>query len=155
MLHPGIIWRGKHVQSQHYPEHLEQKPEFTGWQFAASLKGWINHKLAFKWLQKIFISETHVTGQFRLLIVDEHGSHVTDDFMWEYYHHDIYLLFLPPHSSHITQPYDFSCFSVLKRAYRYYLGDLIILTDSSLIGKENFLRCYSRARIEAFTEQII
>jgi hypothetical protein len=75
--------------------------------------------------------------------------------MWECFSHDIYLLYLPPHSSHLTQPCDKSCFSVLKRAYRRLLGNLVLLTDSSPIGKKNFLFCYSEARKEGFTEVVI
>jgi hypothetical protein len=43
-------------------------------------KGWTDHELTLEWLQKIFIPETYIEGQFRLLIVDGHGSHVSDDF---------------------------------------------------------------------------
>jgi 4-hydroxybenzoate polyprenyltransferase len=154
-LPPAVIFRGKNVQQQWYPRKLEKLPEFAGWLFATSPKGWTDHELALEWLQKIFIPRTHIAGQFRLLIVDGHGSHVTDDFMWECFHANIYLLFLPAHSSHITQPCDLSCFATLKKAYRRLLGDLVLLTDSSPIGKEGFLRCYSQARIEAFKEEVI
>lgn len=93
---------------------------------------------------------TAVEGQTRLLIVDGHSSHVTDDFMFECFIHDIYLLYLPAHSSHITQPCDLCPFSLLKKAYRRLLSNLVLLTDSSPIGKQNFLRCYAQARMEAF-----
>ncbi len=68
--------------------------------------------------------------------MDGHGSHVANDFMWECFNHDIYLLFLPPHSSHITQPCDLSCFSVLKRAYRRLLGNLVFLMILAQSGKK-------------------
>ena len=75
--------------------------------------------------------------------------------MWECYSHDIYLLYLPPHSSHITQPLDVAVFSALKTAYRRFLSDLALQCDSSPIGKTGFLRCYCKARIEALTEKNI
>ena len=34
-----------------------------------------------------------------------------------YNHVNIITLYLPPHSSHLTQPLDVGCFSVLKQAY--------------------------------------
>jgi len=69
--------------------------------------------------------------------------------MWEYYNNNIYLLFLPPHTSHVLQPLDLSVFAPLKRAYRKELGYLSLLTDSTPIGKRNFLGCYQKARKSA------
>lgn len=154
-LPPAVIFRGKTVQQQWFPEPDELRTKYAGWLFTSSPKGWINHELALEWLQRVFIPETHVEGQARLLILDGHGSHVSNDFMWECFYHNIYLLYLPAHSSHITQPCDLSCFSVLKGAYRRHIGNLAFLTDSSPIGKRNFLRCYYQARTEAFTYRTI
>lgn len=154
-LPPAVIFRGKAVQQQWFPEPDELRTTYAGWLFTSSPKGWIDHELALEWLQRVFIPETHIEGQARLLILDGHGSHVSTDFMWECFYHNIYLLYLPAHSSHITQPCDLSCFSVLKRAYRRHIGNLAFLTDSSPIGKRNFLRCYHQARIEAFTYKTI
>lgn len=67
-------------------------------------------------------------------------------FMWLCFQHKIHLLFLPLHSSHVLQPLDLSIFSPLKGAYRKELSNLSLLTDSTPIGKRNFLRCYYKAR---------
>ena len=69
--------------------------------------------------------------------------------MWECYSYNIHLLFLPPHTSHVLQPLDLSIFAPLKRAYRKQLGFLSLLTDSTPLGKRNFLACYQRARLSA------
>lgn len=68
---------------------------------------------------------------------------------------NIFMAFLPAHSSHVLQPLDLGVFSSLKKAYRRHLGDLAILTDSSPVGKLNFLRCYIKARLDALTEKNI
>ena len=91
-LYPGIIFRGKNVQQQHFPPDIHQLPEFAQWLFTTSLKGWTDHELALEWLQRVFIPETAVENQTRLLIVDGHESHVTDEFMFECFFHDIYLI---------------------------------------------------------------
>jgi 4-hydroxybenzoate polyprenyltransferase len=65
------------------------------------------------------------------------------------------LLFLPPHTSHVLQPLDLSVFSSLKSHYRTAVGHLNLLTDSSPIGKQNFLACYQIARKEALSAKII
>ena len=64
---------------------------------------------------------------------------------------NIYLLFLPAHSSHVLQPLDLSIFSPLKASYRKELNLLGSLLDSAPIGKRNFLLCYYRARETAIT----
>jgi 4-hydroxybenzoate polyprenyltransferase len=75
--------------------------------------------------------------------------------MWECYSNNIYLLFLPPYTSHVLQPLDLSVFAPLKQAYRKQLSFLSLLTDSTPLGKRNFLACYRKARIDALTAKNI
>jgi hypothetical protein len=61
---------------------------------------------------------------------------------------------MPPHSSHLLQPLDISCFAVLKRAY----GRLVeskIRARINHIDKLDFLEAYPSARIEAFKPETI
>jgi 4-hydroxybenzoate polyprenyltransferase len=107
-----------------------------------------------EWLEKVFIPKTATqtaTPETRLLILDGHGSHTTTDFMYLCFQHNIHLLFLPPYSSHVLQPLDLSIFSSLKRRYRKEIGYLALLTDSSPVGKQNFLISYQKAREEALS----
>jgi 4-hydroxybenzoate polyprenyltransferase len=75
--------------------------------------------------------------------------------MYLCYQHNIHLLFLPSHTSHVLQPLDLSVFLSLKTHYRTAVSNLAVTTDSSLIGKQNFLACYSKARKEALLAKII
>ena len=75
--------------------------------------------------------------------------------MFQCFSHRIYLLFLPPHTSHVLQPLDLAVFSSLKSAYRKELGFLTQLTDSTVVGKRNFLACYQKARLAGLTDQNI
>jgi hypothetical protein len=75
--------------------------------------------------------------------------------MWECYRNDIYLLFLPSHSSHVLQPLDLSVFSPLKRFYRQELSAQEIQSDLSPIGKVTFLHCYIKARVATMIESTI
>ena len=100
----------------------------------------------------MFIPQTEPRDRSaRLLILDGHGSHETTEFLWRCLEHDIYLLFLPAHTSHVLQPLDLTVFSALKRAYRKELQKLSSLVDSTPIGKRNFLVCYQKARQESIT----
>ncbi|EXA30734.1 anhydro-N-acetylmuramic acid kinase [Fusarium oxysporum f. sp. pisi HDV247] len=82
----------------------------------------------------------------RLLIVDGHGSHTSDEFMTMCYLNNVHLLFFPAHTSHVLQPLDLGCFSSLKTAYRRLIGEHTALTDATKVGKANFLEFYAKAR---------
>lgn len=62
------------------------------------------------------------------------------------YLNNIYLLFLPAHTSHGLQPWDNGPFGVLKVAYRRFLSQLSALNDSSNGGKIQFMNCLIEAR---------
>ncbi len=78
-------------------------------------------------------------GEKRLLIIDGHGSHATDEFMFECLYNGIHVLWLPPHFPHVTQPLDVAVFGPVKNAYRRALSRLDSDDDSSLRSKISFL----------------
>jgi hypothetical protein len=153
-LHPLVIFKGKSVQQQWFEASLS---EFEGWQFTSTDNGWTTDATGLEWLQKVFIPQTKPRDpkEARLLILDGHGSHETTDFMWECFSNNIYLVYLPPHSSHVLQPLDLAVFSSLKTAYRKYVGDHSSHTHSTPIGKRYFLKCYYKARIDGLTAKNI
>ena len=146
IIKPVIIFKAASIQTQWFAQEFKED-----WHFTFSKNGWTSNEIALEWLEKVFIPETKPldASEPRLLIVDGHGSHTTDDFMWNCFQENIFLLFLPAHSSHVLQPLDIGVFSALKTAYRRHLGLLNALTDSAPIGKLNFLRCLSKARKDA------
>lgn len=151
VLTPLVIFKGLSVQHQWFPSELEF---LADWAFEASERGWTSDTIAVKWLQEIFIPQTKPKKPSkRLLIVDGHGSHCTDDFLYECFLNDIYLLFLPPHTSHVLQPLDVSIFGPVKTYYRQALADFLELDDSTPYNKMVFLRCYHQARKLALTEK--
>lgn len=74
--------------------------------------------------------------------------------MEECYHHNIYLSFLPAHTSHGLQLADNGPFNALKDAYRKELSQLQSLTDSAPVNKISFLRCLIKGR-KAVTASVI
>jgi hypothetical protein len=108
-----------------------------------------------KWLKEVFIPETKPChkGDWRLLILDGHSTHITVDFMWEAYKNRVQLLYLPAHSSHLTQPLDLALFSPLKTYYRQETSHLDFLDHAAPVMKRNFLECYDRASEKAFTSK--
>jgi hypothetical protein len=55
---------------------------------------------------------------------------------------------MPPHSSHLLQPLDVGCFSVLKRSYGKRVETLMSVGVNQ-IDKQEFLSIYQQARAEA------
>jgi hypothetical protein len=145
-LQPLLIFKGADVQQQwFFGKDHPLIDKIKEWRFTTSTNGWTSYAIALEWLTKIFIPDTATTVP-RLLTMDGHGSHVTDDFMWHCYQANIYLLFLPPHSSHVLQPLDLAVFSPLKAAYRAGLSNLSQYTDAAPIGKRLFIQTYCEAR---------
>jgi len=146
---PAVVYKGKSVQQQWFPSQLDL---FDNWHFTATENGWTTDATALEWLEKVFIPQTQPRDHSaRLLILDGHGSHETTEFLWKCLEYNIYLLFLPAHTSHVLQPLDLTVFPSLKRACRKELQKLSSLIDSTPIGKRNFLICYQKARQGSIT----
>ena len=112
--------------------------------------GWTNDELGLIWLKEIFDPHTRgrTIGRFRLLILDGHGSHINAEFHRFCSENSIIALCLPPHSSHLLQPLDVCCFSVLKRSYSKIVESWIRLGVNH-IDKQDFLEAYLPARTES------
>jgi hypothetical protein len=95
------------------------------------------------------------TSDARLIIMDGHGSHVTDGWMSFCFLNNIYCCCFPAHCSHRVQPLDNGPFNSLKAVYRKGLKTLNSLNDACPIDKINFIRAYSKARSQDLTEQNI
>jgi hypothetical protein len=118
------------------------------WEVTFLENGWTSNAIAVEWLEKVFLPQTQPehSDDARLLIVDGHGSHTSDEFMTTCYLNNIYLLFLPAYTSHVLQPLDLGCFSSLKTEYRRQVGNYTALTDETQVGKARFLEFYTQAR---------
>ena len=120
------------------------------WSIGVSENGWTNNDIGQFWLENIFEKYTkdRTTGRYRLLVLDGHGSHVTPEFDQYCFNHSIIVLCMPAHSSHLLQPLDVGCFSVLKRSYGRLVEKQMGLGVNH-IDKQDFLSLYQQARIEA------
>lgn len=61
---------------------------------------------------------------------------------------------MPPHSSHLLQPLDVDCFSVLKRSYGKHIETLMSLGVNQ-INKQDFLTTYQQACVKALHQNNI
>ena len=144
-LPPLIIFSGANVQQQWFPD-TEDQP-YEDWYFTISSNGWTNTDIGLKWLKEVFIPNTKPANpmEWRLLLLDGHNSHTTEEFMWTCLINRIYIVFLPSHSSHVWQPLDVAVFSVLKRRFRSWFRERCYGRASEATDKTDFLRALGMA----------
>ena len=148
-LPPLVILSGKVHQNSWYNG---LPPD---WAISVSDNGWTTDQLGVEWV-KHFNQHTaaRTAGVYRLLILDGHSSHATPEFDQYCAENKIITLCMPPHTSHLLQPLDVSCFSPLKRAYGREIEELA-RQGVYYIDKIDFLAAYTRIRPIVFTQQNI
>jgi DDE superfamily endonuclease len=157
VIKPLVIFKDADVQQQWFPDNNKILDLLHDWKFTTSENGWTSNAISLEWLRTVFIPQTRLknSNRWRLLIVDGHGSYISDDFMWHCFSNKIYMPFLPAHASHVLQFLDLSIFSPLKSAYQKLIDDYNLTTDSAPIHKWQFLECYALAQKEAIIERNI
>ncbi|ODM20017.1 hypothetical protein SI65_05003 [Aspergillus cristatus] len=146
-LPPCIVFKGKsHIQAWYEDDALPHD-----WRIELSENGWTTDQIGLSWLQNIFIPATNccMTGKYRLLILDGHGSHLTPKFDQICNQNNVVPICMPAHSSHLLQPLDVGCFAVLKRTYGRLVEEKMRQRINH-IDKLDFLSAYPQARKEAF-----
>ncbi|KAH7548829.1 hypothetical protein BM1_10854 [Bipolaris maydis] len=148
-LPPFVILSGKVHQSSWYHN---LPPD---WTIGTSDNGWTTDQLGVEWVKHFNQHTTARTaGVYRLLILDGHGSHATPEFDQYCTENKIITLCMPPHTSHLLQPLDVSCYSPLKRAYGREVEELA-RHGVYHVHKIDFLAAYTRIRPKIFTQQNI
>jgi hypothetical protein len=150
ILPPLIIFKGQLHQLSWY----ERIP--PNWMIGVSENGWTTDEIGLTWLKKLFgpFTEGRKVGRYRLLILDGHGSHITAQFDRYCTEHDIIVLCMPPHSSHLLQPLDVACFAVLKRSYG--LGvQAQMWAGINHVDKDDFLELYLPAREATYSSKTV
>jgi hypothetical protein len=145
VIPPFIIFAGKVLISNWF-YNLPHN-----WVLQVSTTGWTNNNLALAWL-KHFDVHAKPIGVYRLLIIDGHESHCSVDFQDLCKEKKIITLCMPPHLSHLLQPLDVACFSLLKRKYG---GAISVLARSHVhhISKQTFLPAFKATFEKVFTQE--
>jgi hypothetical protein len=141
-LPPFLIYPG--VAGNFQDSWLEDfDPESQEAYFSTSPSGWTNDELGKIWLEKVFNRYTKEKARkgrdYRLLLIDGHGSHINMSFLDFCERHRILIAVFPPHSTHRLQPLDVSLFSPLATAYTRELDNWIQKTRGlSRLSKREF-----------------
>ena len=148
---PYLIAAGKNHLNSWYDE-AEFPPH---WRIAVSNNGWTTNELAMDWIRHFEeFTVLRKLGAYRLLILDGHESHHSDEFEEYSKEHNIITLCMPPHSSHILQPLDVGCFGPLKKSYGRQIEHLM-RQQCTHITKEDFIPAFQAAFLESLTENNI
>ncbi len=125
------------------------------WILKVSPNGWTSNELSIAWLKHF---NAHIkarsVGSYRLLIVDGYESYQSFKFYKFCKEERIIVLCMPSYSSHLLQPLDVVCFSLLKRAYGDEISALARYSTKH-VTKEAFLPAFIRAYNKAFSKDSI
>ncbi|KAF9733712.1 hypothetical protein PMIN01_08055 [Paraphaeosphaeria minitans] len=119
---------------------------------------WTNNDIGLAWLEQVFDRYTKAKARrsYRLLIVDGHGSHLTQDFIDYCDQNRIILAVLPPHSTQTLQPLDVVCFKPLSSAYASELDDYLQKSQGlSPLTRGDFVSLFWPAWVNTFTEKLV
>jgi hypothetical protein len=127
---------------------------------ASSTSGWTNNDIGLAWLEQVFDRCTKKKARhgrdWRLLILDGHGSHLTEEFLNYCLQRKIYVSVFPPHSTHTLQPLDVVCFKPLSSAYKKRLTEHTQKSQGLVpIKKGDFFLLFWDAWQDSFTKKTI
>ena len=125
------------------------------WVIKTTPNGWTDNETAMEWIQHFDRhTKARQQGVHRMIVLDGHESHLSAQFEEFCRANNIITLCLPAHSSHLTQPLDVGCFSVLKRSYGRELEEFV-KAHITHITKTDFFTAFKAAHFNAMTPQNI
>ncbi len=140
-----------------FVEKLVQKAWTNVWSkfaYAIFYNDWIDNEIDLIWLIDVFHFQIVNLRNRRLLLLNDHASHVSIkfiEFCWEV---NIVSLCLSSHTIHYLQFFDVDCFDSLDKTYRKQL-DKRNKIEIMQINKLNFLAFFRKTRKEVMIESII
>lgn len=146
LIVPGVNILNKWVEENDLADDIVLATTDTG--YSDDIK-------AFEWLKHFDVhSQKSQKGGFRMLIMDNYGSHLTYEFLQYADLHNIIIFTLPPHSTHVTQPLDVGIFQPMKH-YHSEVIDEVIRLGAVNFNKQDFFASFMSLRAKAFTESNI
>ncbi len=119
--------------------------------------GWTYNDLGLTWLEQVFDRYTKPKNRrdWRLLIVDGHGSHVAKGFIHYCDSHKILLVIFPPHATYTLQPLDVVCFKPMAQNYTNELDLRTQWTEGwVLVKKSDFFPLFWKAWVTTFYQRV-
>lgn len=150
-LNPAVVIKRKTVDSR-----ILTIPLFSNVLLDYSESGYINGQIFDHWLEKVFepyIKSKRQKYQYNgpaILLIDGCTAHYTTKFFKICNNNNIKIFFLPPHSSHLSQPLDLCLFHLHKNKIRMLFFNI----DDQNVS-EKILDLYSSFQMAATVKNII
>ncbi|EKV16788.1 hypothetical protein PDIG_18900 [Penicillium digitatum PHI26] len=111
--------------------HMEEWYEnitTTDFRIKPTTNGWIDDETALQWLFSFHEATIKLVkkGRPRLLLMDNHGSHLTFEFIDFCTQKNIIPHFFLPHTTHLCQPLDGPAFQSLKHHFRTMNNEIVM-----------------------------
>lgn len=158
-LPPALIYKALNGNLQDtWVEDVD--PELHTAFFTSSPSGWTNDELGYMWLTQIFDRFSKKKARngrdWRLLLLDGHGSHLNMRFLDWALDHQIMVGIYPPHSTHRLQPLDVALFGPLASCYSTALNNYLHKSMAIQgVTKRAFFNLFWTAWTRAITEKNI
>lgn len=139
---------------------MEQWYRHTGlpdhYRIALTENGWTNDSITYDWIHFFdeYTKYRSSRGDYRLLLMDRHGSHLTFEFLQYYEDHRIIPFCFPPHTTHFLRPLDRKPFQVYKHYFRNQ-NNSTVQWGGSVKEKSDFLRDIHGVRMDTFKQRSI
>ena len=145
---PMVIFDRKRLK----PDHCNG--EIPGSVYGLSSNGWIDSELFEVWFTKHFL--THIPAvRPVLLLLDGHSSHYQLPLIQRAAKENVIIFCLPPHTTHLLQPLDKTCFSPLKGYWNEECQKYISRNPGRVINRFNFSEIFARAWKKAMVPSTI
>lgn len=133
VLPPYVVYKAERLYDQWCiggPKNTKYNRTKSGWFDAVCFQDWFD-RIAVPWAKEL-------TGR-KILIGDNLSSHIQIEVVRQCLRNDIRLVFLPPNSTHITQPLDVGFFRPLKQHWRQIITEYKTQNPrNSTVNKSSF-----------------
>lgn len=117
LLPPFVVYKSEHL----YDTWLQNGP--IGTRYGRNKSGWFDQPLFEEWFFSIALPFLRKQPAPRVIIGDNLCSHLSLKVIEQCEENDVRFCFLPPNSTHLTQPLDVAVFAPLKKTWRKVLED--------------------------------
>ena len=144
-----FIFKNKQIQKI-WMKMLKQKNHIV-----MNENDWTNNVINFKWFQQFFESYIKITNEYRMLIVDDHDSHITNEIIRFCVVHKIVFFCLFFHFIDFLQFFDVNIFDFFAHYYRKNLREFIRYDKYYNVDVVDFLKCVQSIKHEEMTSKNI
>ena len=124
------------------PDHT--RGEIPGTIYGLSPNGWIDGELFEEWFTRHFLLHVPAIRPV-LLLLDGHSSHYQPSFIQRAAKERVIIFCLPPHTTHLLQPLDQTCFSPLKGYWNEECQKYMSRNPGRVINRFNFSESFAEA----------